>query len=241
MAKKLWNYFDGEPFLTNPRLGILGLNPRGRKGKKMAAKRRKATRRRTSVSRRRTRRKSYRRNAFPVAGLVVNPRKRRRSRVRSARRRRSGYRRNPAIMGISLPPINSVIFAGVGFIAPPMVEGFISRFLPGSLTQSTIGKYAVRIASVVGLSYLVKTVVGPAEAKMTAIGGGVYVLSSAVSEFAPGVIPGLSAYVPGGRQLSSYVAPNQRMMQTLGNGQPATFPTGGIAAAGGTANRFKRY
>lgn len=137
-------------------------------------------------------------------------------------------------MGIALPPINSVIFAGVGFIAPPMVEGFLTRFLPASITTNTAGKYAIRIASVVGLSFLVKQFVGAAEAKMTAIGGGVYVLSSAVSEFAPGVIPGLSAYVPGSRQLQAYTPANQPINRTMGN-------PGVTVQSNGTAARFRRY
>lgn len=240
MATHLWDYFDGEPFLTNPRLGIIGLNSRGKKGKKMAARKRRSTRRRTSASvnpRRRTRRKSYRRNAYPVAGLVVNPRRRRASRRRVAnpRRRRSSMRRNPAIFGIGLPPINSVIFAGIGFIAPPMVEGFLNRTLPSSITSSTLGKYAIRVASVVGLSFAVKQFVGSAEARMVAIGGGVYVLSSAVSEFAPGIIPGLNAYVPGNnRQLRQYIPANQPINGTMGN-------PGVTVMNSGTATRFRRY
>lgn len=108
-------------------------------------------------------------------------------------------------MGVSLPPLNKVLFAGIGFFAPPVVEGFLGQFLPTSLTTSTIGKYATRILSVIGLSYAVRKFVGTEEGNMVAIGGGVYVVSSALREFAPGVVPGLGSYVPARSSMGAYV------------------------------------
>jgi hypothetical protein len=148
-----------------------------------------------------------------------------------------------SIMGISIPPMNQVIFAGVGFIAPPLVEGFLSSFLPASLTTSTIGKYATRIASVIGLSYLVKQIAGPAEARMVAIGGSVFVLSTVIAEFAPGMIPGLSAYVPAhSLGMGSYVRATGRTLNALpANGMGAAFTQGGISAVPVMASRYNRY
>ena len=210
MKKRLWNYFDGEPFLDNPYLGILN----AKKGKRTMATRRKrgrkATRRvaRRPVRRTSTRRRTHRarRNPYPMAGLVVNPRRRRRTRAVSRRRtRRSSYRRNPALLGFSIPPLSKVLFAGVGFFAPPVLEGMISNFLPASISGTTLGKYATRILSVVGLTYAVRKFVGVEESNMVAIGGSVYVVSTALREFAPGIIPGLGMYVPARRGLGEYV------------------------------------
>jgi hypothetical protein len=208
MSKSLWNFYDNEPFMENPPLAIIG-NPlrykrrlsRGkyeydyvtskpkrkrRKVSKMAAKRRRT---RKYTSKRRT--KKGRRNPFPMAGVVANPRRRRRV-MRRAVRRYSRARRNPAILGIQMPPLNQVLYAAAGFIAPPMVEGYINKFLPISVTSSTIGRYAVKVASVIGLSFLTKKAIGMAEARMVAVGGASYILVSAVNEFMPSLT--MSAY-----------------------------------------------
>lgn len=76
-------------------------------------------------------------------------------------------------MGFSLPPMNKVLFAGVGFIAPPMVEGFLSRFVPAEIQSNTIGKYAVKLASVLGISWAIRKFVGVEQGNMAGIGGGV--------------------------------------------------------------------
>jgi hypothetical protein len=147
-------------------------------------------------------------------------------------------------LGIALPPLQSVIYAGVGFVAPPMVEGFLSRMLPVSLTTTTLGKYAVRIASVLGVSYLTKMIIGSSEAKMVAIGGGAYVLTSAISEFAPGMIPGMSSYSRPTRTLQSYAASSGRTFNQLGAPNWGARNTT-ASAPGGAANivamRFRRF
>jgi hypothetical protein len=221
MAKRLWNIFDGEPFLDNPHLGLALLN-RAKKGKKMALRRRKKTYRRRGRKMTARRVKRSRRNPYPMAGVVVNPRRRKRGRRHVSRRKRS-MRRNPAVLGVSIPPLNKVIFAGVGFIAPPMVEGFLSQFLPATLTGNVLGRYATRILSVIGLSWATRQFVGREEGNMVAIGGSVYVLSTAIQEFAPGIIPGLGMYVAPRSSLRAYVPPTGPNQQAFGNvvGLPA--------------------
>ncbi len=211
--------------MINPRLGILGaLNPRParahKKGRKRMARRKsgrahmawvrsfKKGRKRAAP---RKRRRTYRRN--PVAANPSRPAKRRYY-ARHRRARRRGYRRNPAIMGFTLPPLQSVAYAAAGFVGTPMLEGFLSRFIPVEVTANTLGKYAVRIGSVLGLTYLAKTVLGRSQAQMVGIGGGAYVLVSAIREFAPTMIPGMSAYVTGGPSLSGYV--NTRGLSGMG-------------------------
>lgn len=208
---KLWDYFDGEPFLENPHLGLALLN-RAKKGKRMAVRRRKSARRgRKNTARRRTRRTRARRNTYPMAGLVVNPRRRKRShsrrnprrRMRSRARRNPGFRL-PAIAGFA--PLNKILFAGVGFVAPPMIEGFLAGFLPESITSNKWGKLAIRALSVFGLTYAVRRFVGREEGNMVAIGGGVFVAASLVNELSPGTIPWpqLGMYTPARGGLRAY-------------------------------------
>lgn len=211
--------------------------------KRKHRKTRSTGRRRSPARRRRT---SKRRNAWPMAGTVaaMNPRKRRRGRRNSPRRhRRKHYRRNPALLGISLPPVRAVIYAGVGFIGVPMVEGFLTRFLPVSITGTTLGKYATRIASVLGLSFLAKMVIGANESKMVAIGGGAYVLTSAITEFAPaGLLPGMQAYAR--PSLEAYATSTGRAFNALGApdwGAQNTVRSAPFGAARTVAQRFRRF
>lgn len=188
------------------------------------------------------RRRRYRRNPYPVAGLALNPRRHRRRYRRNPalqNRRRRHYQRNPKMLGFNLPPLQSVLYAGVGFVAVPVTEGFLNQFLPVSITSSTLGKYAVRIASVIGLTWLGKAVLGKNAATMIGIGGGSYVLVSAVKEFAPGMIPGLSAYVvPGGGSpsLRAYVPSTGRAWNTMG-----AYSTPGTQPNSASATRFRRF
>lgn len=152
-SKSLWNFFDGEPFMENPHLAIVGANPKRKtKGKKMAARRKT---RKTNIHRKGRKnapRRKARRN-FPSAGLVFNPRRKshRKGAKANPGRRRHHAKRNPALLGVTLPPIQMIAWGAGGFIVPPMVEGFVNKFLPASVTGSTLGRYAVKIASVLGL------------------------------------------------------------------------------------------
>lgn len=206
MSKSLWDFYDGEPFMENPHLAIIG-NPfkvgsvierkksgfrktGQKKGKSVMAFRRKARRSTRSVNARKHH-KRHRRNPIPTAGLVFNPRRRKRTRHFSMNRRkhtmnpRRKHRRNPAVLGVALPPLSMIAWGAGGFIAPPMVEGFVNKFLPLSVTTSTLGRYAVKIGAVLGLTWLTKTVLSNKEAFPVALGGSLYVVVSAVNEFAP--------------------------------------------------------
>jgi hypothetical protein len=111
------------------------------------------------------------------------------------RRRAKREGRSVNILGINLPPLETILYTGVGIIGTPMVEGFASRFLPAELTTSTVGRYALKVAAVLGLTWGAKTLLGVNEAKAIAAGGGAYVLVTAMREFFPGVV-GMSAYAP---------------------------------------------
>lgn len=253
---RLWEYDEfGEPWLENgkqgnPPLLIVGNRPH-KKGKKRMA-RSKYARRKSRTNRRgrkaTSRRRRSKRNAWPMAGTVAavnRPHRRGRKRSNRKRRSRKGFRRNPALLGISLPPLQSVLYVGVGFVGVPMVEGFLSRFLPINLTGSTIGKYATRVASVLGLSFLTKMVLGAGEAKMVAIGGGAYVLTTAVTEFAPGLIPAtsLNAYVRRTQtgNLGAYKQATQRGLNAPAWGAQNTARFAGGGGANIVAQRFRRF
>jgi hypothetical protein len=264
VTTSLWDYYDGEPFMENPPMAIINPLKYGRrlsKGKyeyinvKKAAKKRKVTMAKRRSSKRRsapkvtiirasrkrsTRRAKGRRNPFPIAGVAVNPRGRRKA------------RRNPSIMGINLPPLTQVLYAGAGFIAPPMVEGFINRFLPTEVKSNTFGRYGVKIASVLGLTFLAKQVLGANEARMVAVGGGAYVLTSAVNEFMPQLT--MSAYRTGMinkyQGMNAYHSLNGAMPQLARNLPQLAAPVWGarnaaaIDSTGGVnviAQRFRRF
>lgn len=197
---KLWDYFNGEPFMENPHLAIVG-NPKrksiSKKGSKntMAARRRKTGRK--NASRRRSRRN------FSTAGLAFNrPRRRRRARTYRMNRTRSGHyaynprrrshrrrsRSNPAVLGVTLPPIQMIGWGVGGFLAPPMVENFINQFIPVEFGSTVLGRYAVKIGSVLGLTYLTKNVMSAREAFPVALGGTMYVVVSAINEFVPQLV-----------------------------------------------------
>jgi hypothetical protein len=145
------------------------------------------------------------------------------------------------VLGLKLPPLQSAAYAAAGFVGTPMLEGFLSRFIPIEVTANTLGKYAVRIGSVLGLTYLAKMVLGRSQANMVGIGGGAYVLVSAIREFAPTMLPGMSAYVTAGPSLSAYV-PRSGLSgmgaSPFGNG----FSTAGVARSrAATPSRFRRF
>lgn len=157
--------------------------------------------------RRRTyrRRRSARRNPWATGGMTAVPNpgrarrtyRRARAAVSSYKRRRAARRQGKSvnILGIQLPPLETVMYTGLGIIGTPMVEGFASRFLPVELTSNVVGRYALKVGSVLGLTWLTNTLLGSNEAKAVGAGGGAYVLVTALREFAPGVV-GMGAYRP---------------------------------------------
>lgn len=118
--------------------------------------------------------------------------------ARNPRRRhhRRHYRRNPGMLAKALvfPKVNQVLYVAGGFIAPPLIESQLNQFLPVTLTGNTIGKYAVRAAAILGLQWAVRSFVGRAEAFYVGLGGWSYFGISAIREFAPNLIPGMSQY-----------------------------------------------
>ncbi len=225
--------------MVNPHLGILGLNPRKkRKGSKLMARR------------------NSKAHMDWVRSFKKNPRRRHHRRKRNpsvrhvARRTRHHARRAYSALGFTLPPMQSVLYVGVGMAGTPIVESFLSSYIPASITGSSIGKFAVRIGTVLGLSFAVKSLMGKEAGKMVGIGGGAYVALSAIKDFFPGVIPGLSAYPMGGpvstRMLEAYAGPRALGAYNRGLAAPAfgALNTPNSQGRGGqniVAARFRRF
>jgi hypothetical protein len=193
----------------------------------------------------------YRRNPYAVAGpaaAALNPR----------RRHHGRYRRNPPSRTLfSLPPLTGMLYGGVGFAGTAAADGFISSFVPVEWTSSMIGRYAVKIGSLIGVTWLSRAILGRSASYMVGIGGGVYVISSAVRDFMPGVIPGMSgpARLAGPLNLSAYrqmrggnyQAPGiaaYRESRAGGMGSPMIGQPNTTATSGATnvvAARFRRF
>lgn len=229
---RLWNFFDGEPFLDNPQLVIL--NRRRRKASPRKKKRtvRTVTKEKSVMrTNARRRRRSYRRRRNPVA--AVNPRRRRRTyraRRRSRRhvsnpvmnRRRSSrrrYRRNPPdILGF---PLKDIAMAGVAVIASPFLERQVMGLLPTSMAGTKSGRWIVKIGSAALIGFGAKKVLGQHAGQLALVALGANLLSDAVSEFAP-QLTGYS-YAPALRGYpTNYLPPARSFLSQIPNGNPDT-------------------
>lgn len=82
------------------------------------------------------------------------------------------------------------------------------RFLPATISATPIGRWAVKLGSVILISLGVRQLVGPKAARQVAIGGAVYLAATAVAEFLPGMIEG-------GTAKTAYYGPGQLGSQPL--------------------------
>lgn len=162
-------------------------------------------------------RRRARRN-LPVGSLLNKPRRRRSyamTRYRPRRRYRSNPA-NPAVMGIQLPAMQDVLFASVGFLAPPYLSAMVTPYLPAGM-NTRYGKLAVDAGAVFLLSWGTKEFIGRSESKAVMVGGAVYLLTELLREFLPVAgTAGMRAYlnVPQGRR---YVA-GMKAQPFLGSG-----------------------
>lgn len=161
------------------------------------------------------------------------------------------------IMGISLPSIETMAYAGAGFLAPPFLEGFVLPYLPAGITSNPVGKYAFKLGSVLGVTFLANRFLGRKAARSVAIGGGVYILASAAMDFAPSLLApgtpsaGMNAYISAGAPTRTLRASNIRAyvpsaartftgMGAPGGASMAVSSGSGGGAVGGVASRFRR-
>lgn len=114
-------------------------------------------------------------------------------------------RRNPPMFGggrILGMNINDILYAGAGFIAPPALEGVVKGFLPATITANVIGKWAIKVGAVAGVSMIGGKFLGREAGKYLAIGGATYLLASAIVQYVPALFSGFSGYMNPGRVLN---------------------------------------
>ena len=92
---------------------------------------------------------------------------------RYGRNPRRRARRNPALLGFNIPPLDAVLFTGAGLVVPPMVASLIMRQLPAEYASSRPVYYAVKAASVLVPSMLVKRFVSQRAGNLMLLGGAV--------------------------------------------------------------------
>lgn len=207
---KLWDMFEGEPFLDNPSLLLIN-----KRGKKMARRKRRTparnakgrfvkrshakTTHRKSVKR--VRRHAPRRSSRKVVRLrrgqvaVVNPRRHRR------------YRRNPGMfsgIGFNTETLKTVGLTAGGFLGTPFLEGFVVNYLPVAFTSNKYARYAIRIAAAVGLGYLAGKALGKEAGKKVAVGGLAYFGVGLIKDFMPTLGTGTGAYLRSQPLLGAY-------------------------------------
>jgi hypothetical protein len=253
---RLWDVYDGEPWMENPQLGILSLNKPRKRGKKMAARKRHrknrmpaalrkywATHRRGRKNAPRKRRRA--RKNWISAGSIVpinRPRRHRRKSYASNPHRRKHHRRNPPILGLPVPGIKTIAFGAVGLAGPSFVNGFLTSTFPAIMQQASslgiAGKYLVKGVSIYGLYWLTKRFVGHSEANAVIFGGSLNIGLTLVNDFAPGILPAnpLSMYVPvrpGMQGMQAYVPvrPGLRAGNVPGTALPGRMLSPAIRAA----------
>lgn len=113
--------------------------------------------------------------------------------------------------------------------------------MSSSITSNTLGRYAVKIGAAIGLSAITRMVLGSSEARLVAVGGGVYVLTSAAAEFMPTTF-GLKAYRPA--TLNAYAGSTGRTFNGLAApewGARNTVRSAPMGAANIVGQRFRRF
>ena len=227
MSGELWNFFDGEPFLDNPRIFLF--NKRRRKS--VRKKGQKTTmakhhfRRRTKTNPRR----HYRRN--PRMRMMINRRRHHRPNpfFHFRHRRHRHFRRNPvSIAGLNL---NQLLIGGAAVIISPMLEKQILPLLPTSITGTSYGPLLVKIAAGAGLWYAAKSTLGRSSSDVVAIALGAAIMADAAATFMPSLVS-LSAYRPAG--VRAYVpAGGLRLVRSgvVSGGRRGLRDTNGAASA----------
>jgi hypothetical protein len=81
--------------------------------------------------------------------------------------------------------MRTLAFSGLGFLLPPFIEGMAPRFVP---IRGRGGAWILKIGTVLVTIWGTAQFVGRAEARDAALGGGTYLVTSAISEFLPQLV-----------------------------------------------------
>ena len=133
-------------------------------------------------------------------------------------------------MGLKL---TDIMYAGIGFVAPPAIQGFLSGILPTALTGNMAGRYAIKAGTVFGLSWAGKKFISPEAGKYIAIGGVTYIVANLIIDFVPQLFSGFSGYMnpgqsyrpalPGGMKAGPYLGAYTGAYMGIGT-TPAKLP-----------------
>jgi hypothetical protein len=218
---------DGERWLINGPELVIANRPQKRKGKKMYTNRRKPRHgtkawmsyirglRKNKGGGHRKKHSRAKRNYYSAGEMANRPRTRTVTRyvTRSTRRNKAsaGGSLGRTMFGGLMPGIEPIAGAFAGLAVPPIVNYFVSGYIPASIAANPIGRYAIKAAEVALPSWLIRRYVNRNVGTIMMIAGFGKLLFDAVAEFAPG-IPGLSGmgYQP---MLGAYAA-NRRGLPT---------------------------
>lgn len=128
------------------------------------------------------------------------------------------------MFGLAIPALDSVAFAGVGLIVPPLVSSWILSAIPATWKTNTDGtpnqitNFVVKAASVIGPSMIVRQFVSRKAGNIMLVAGGAWFVIEAIKIFAPTVATKLGLQGIGFQpMLGAYLGP-QRPAR-LGNGR----------------------
>jgi len=151
-----------------------------------------------------------------------------------------------------------IVYGSAGFVAVAGLQGVVTGFLPTEWVTDTttntpnlLTKYGVIAASLIGTTWLAKSVLGAGPAALAGIGGGIYAVSQVAHDFLPNTIPGMSSYSGIGSYEQIRAYRQVRQYAPIGNGggslaAPDFGATNSAAfAPNGAANivqaRFRRF
>jgi hypothetical protein len=95
-------------------------------------------------------------------------------------------------MGFTLPPMDAVLWTGVGLVVPPIMTSMVMGYLPADWKSSKAAYYGVKVASVLVPSMLVRRFVSQRAGNLMLVGGAASLVIDLVRDFAPGLLPGAS-------------------------------------------------
>lgn len=91
------------------------------------------------------------------------------------------------IVGVRFPAFQTIAFGTAGFMGPPIIENYLTPYLPTQLTTSQWGRYVTKLGSVIGLSWAAKSFAGTEAGIKVATGGAIYLAASVLNDFLPSI------------------------------------------------------
>jgi hypothetical protein len=236
----LWKTINNVPYLVNPYLGILS-NPKKRRIKKMAKKKRKTSGIRLMRAKngrfikrsrtvRRAKKNTAKRSVVIMKTAPVKRRKttRRRNAISLSPVRRRVYRRNPPgdFKSIfSKDTLEKVGYSALGIWGVPVVAGAVQRVMPLSvmtvIDSNPSLRYVLKGVSALGMYWAASKFISRKAGEFVLVGGLAYLGLSIVNDLAPAAINpfGMGRYLAkqpllaGSRGVGRYLSPKPGNMR----------------------------